>query len=398
MLIKRRSFLKAGTVASASFLMPRLLRASDMEKHLPAGNRVVVVLQLSGGNDGLNTVIPFKNDVYYRMRPSIGIKETNALSLTDEVGLHAALPFLQQLYNNGELGILNGVGYPEPDRSHFRSMDIWHSASSSKEYWHTGWLGRYLDQQCNECNYPTQVVELDEMLSLALKGETLRGFAFRDPRRLLPSTKSPLLTDLVNAHHTVHEEQTASYLYKTLADTQKSAAYLYKNSQRTATGSYPNSNMGRQLKVISSLIQSDVNTKVYYLSHGSFDTHVAQWNQQTGLFKVMNDALNAFVTDLKKNNRFNDVLIMTFSEFGRRVQQNASGGTDHGAANNMFFMSGGLKEKGLLNEVDDLLLLSQGDLQYRVDFRQVYATVLKKWLNADPVPILGQSYDLLSFI
>ena len=161
---------------------------------------------------------------------------------------------------------------------------------------------------------------------------------------------------------------------------------------------YPNSNLGKDLKTIASLIFSDINTKVYYVSLGSFDTHVAQENQQKRLFTELNDAVKAFTADLKSNNRFDDVFMMTFSEFGRRVTQNASNGTDHGTANNMFFISGGLKEKGVLNAMPDLSDLNEGDLKHKVDFKNVYATVLNKWLGADDKMILGSRYAHLNFI
>jgi uncharacterized protein (DUF1501 family) len=152
------------------------------------------------------------------------------------------------------------------------------------------------------------------------------------------------------------------------------------------------------MKTIASLIFSDINTKVYYVSLGSFDTHINQSAQQQRLFTEMNDAVQAFTKDLKANNRFNDVMLFTFSEFGRRVAQNASGGTDHGTANNMFLISGGLKHKGMINELPDLSNLDEGDLKYKVDFKNVYASILNKWLKADDVAILGKKYDYLNFI
>lgn len=398
MLIKRRSLIKSSSLATASLLMPRFLHAFGEDEKVPAGNKVLVVLQLSGGNDGLNTVIPYRNDIYYKSRPVIGITKEKAIRLTDEAGLHPALDFLGKLYQEGELSILNNVGYPEPDRSHFRSMDIWQSASGAKEYWQTGWLGRLLDEECKNCEHSTQAIEIDDMLSLALKGKTKNGFAFKDPRKLFNSSRSPFLQDLLNGHAKEHADHTAAYLYKALADTKKSTAYIYEHSQQVATGVYPSHELGQSLKTVASLILSDINTKVYYVSIGSFDTHVGQDVQQARLFKQINEALQAFVTDLKKNNRFDDVLIMSFSEFGRRVAQNASRGTDHGSANNMFFISGGLKQKGLLNELDDLTSLQLGDLQYKIDFRRVYATVLERWLNVKAEPILGTAFEPLRFV
>jgi uncharacterized protein (DUF1501 family) len=184
-----------------------------------------------------------------------------------------------------------------------------------------------------------------------------------------------------------------------MAETVSSADYIYKQSRiHPSSTEYPKSDIGNSLKTIASLIFSDINTKVYYLSLGSFDTHVAQEGQQKRLFTEMNDAITAFVKDLKSNNRFQDVMLMTFSEFGRRVSQNASGGTDHGTANNMFLVSGGLQQKGVLNALPDLADLQEGDLKYKVDFKNVYATILNKWLQADDKKILGSQYDYLNFI
>ncbi|MEI7735517.1 MAG: DUF1501 domain-containing protein [Ferruginibacter sp.] len=397
MVIKRRDFLQAGSLATATLMLPKFLKAFEKPAMVPAGNKVVVVIQFSGGNDGLNTVIPVRNDIYYKQRPKLGIAKDKALSITDEVGLNPALEIFKGLYDDGSLGILNGVGYPNPDRSHFRSMDIWHSGSASNEYVTTGWVGRYLDAQCNGCDKPTQAMELDDVLSLALKGEQSKGLAFKDPQRLFNTSNGKYLKDL-SADHSKGEE-TVDYLYKTMSETISSAEYIYQQSRSHPTKEiYPNTELGKDLKTIASLIFSDINTKVYYVSLGSFDTHVNQEAQQKRLFTELNDAVKSFTNDLKKNNRFNDVLMMTFSEFGRRVSQNASGGTDHGTASNMFFISGGLKEKGVLNAMPNLADLNEGDLKHTIDFKNVYATVLHKWLGADDSMILGNKFEYLNFI
>ena len=399
MVIKRREFLQVGSLATASFMVPKFLKAFETGHAVPPGNKVVVILQLSGGNDGLNTVIPVRNDIYYRSRPKLGIDKTKALSLTDEVGLHPQLTAFADAYNDGALGILNSVGYPNPDRSHFRSMDIWHSASKSNEYVNTGWLGRYLDAQCDGCGKPTHVLELDDVLSLALKGDHSNGLAFKDPKRLYGTSNEKFFKDISKNHTDHHDEQPVDYLYKTMAETLSSADYIYKQSGLHPTkAEYPNSELGKNLRTIASLIYSDINTKVYYVSLGSFDTHINQEAQQTRLFKEMNDAVGAFMKDLKANNRFNDVLFFTFSEFGRRVSQNASQGTDHGTANNMFMVGGGLKEKGIINALPDLGDLDDGDLKYKVDFKNVYATVLNKWLGANDEKILNGKFDYLGFV
>lgn len=399
MYFKRREFIQMGSLATASFMVPKFLKAFENGTAVPPGNKVVVILQLSGGNDGLNTIIPVRNDIYYRSRPKLGIEKAKALTLTDEVGLHPQLTAFADAYNNGSMAVLNNVGYPNPDRSHFRSMDIWHSASNSNEYVNTGWLGRYLDAQCNGCGKPTHALELDDVLSLALKGEQTNGLAFKDPKRLYGTSNEKFFKDIAAKHTAHHDEQPVEYLYKTMAETLSSADYIFKQSKlKPSTADYPNSELGKNLKTIASLIYSDINTKVYYVSLGSFDTHINQEGQQNRLFKEMNEAVGAFVKDLKGNNRFDDVLFFTFSEFGRRVSQNASAGTDHGTANNMMFIGGGLKEKGILNGMPDLADLDEGDLKYKVDFKNVYATVLNKWLGADDKKILTKTYDHLSFL
>jgi len=397
MLIKRKEFLQIGSLATASFMVPKFLKAFEKVDRVPAGNKVMVILQLSGGNDGLNTVVPIRNDIYYRERPRLGIEKTKALSLTDEVGLHPALISLKELYDDGNLGILNNVGYPNPDRSHFRSMDIWQTGSASSEYVTTGWVGRYLDAQCSGCDKPTYALEIDDVLSLALKGENSKAIAMKDPRRLLGTSNEKFFKDVLKTHRN-GEEETVEYLYKTMSETLSSANYIFEQSRAHPSSSeYPKTELGNGLKTIASLIFSDINTKVYYISLGSFDTHVNQDNQQQRLFTELSDAVKAFAADLKQNNRFNDVLMFTFSEFGRRVSQNASGGTDHGTANNMFLIGGALKQRGLINAMPDLADLDEGDLKYKIDFKTVYATVLRNWLDADDTAILGKKYEHLGF-
>lgn len=395
MLIKRREFLKVGSLAATSLMFPQFLKALEFPEAVSSDEKILVVLQLSGGNDGLNTIIPTKNDIYYRERQGISIK--NALSLSDETGINPNLSFFKELFDNGELSVLNNVGYPNPDKSHFRSMDIWHSASKSDEFLETGWLGRYLDEACYNCAHPTQALEIDDMLSLALKGKEKKAIAFKDANRLYKTSNENFYKNLLENHH--HDHETVEYLYQTLGETITNAAYIFEKSKaKISSATYPDTNLGKDLKKVSGLILSDINTRVYYLSIGSFDTHVNQNDRQSRLFEEINDAVKSFVKDLKQNGKFNDVLLLTFSEFGRRVAQNASGGTDHGTANQMFFISGGLKKKGILNTLPDLQNLNDGDLIYSEDFRKVYATILKNWLKTDENKILGWKNGVYDFI
>lgn len=395
MLIKRRDFLKMSSMASASLVFPQFLKAFDQNSFLQSNGRKLVVLQLSGGNDGLNTIIPMRNDIYYKVRESIAIQ--NALPLNDETGIHPALTTFKELYDQGELSILNSVGYPNPDKSHFRSMDIWQSASKSDEFLNTGWIGRYMDYLCEQCVHPTQALEIEGMLSLALKGINNKALAFTDPIRLYQSAQEDYFKTLYKEH--THENETVDYLYKILGDTINNAGYIYQNVKtHPSETNYPDTQIGKNLQIISSLIKSNINTTVYYLTIGSFDTHINQLERQQQLFVQISDAVKSFVADLKSNQLFDDTLLMTFSEFGRRVAQNASKGTDHGTANQMFFISGGLKKKGLINALPNLEILNDGDLIFTEDFRKVYATVLKNWLNADPETILNWQNGIYDFV
>jgi uncharacterized protein (DUF1501 family) len=397
MLLKRRDFLKISSLATASLMVPNFLKAMSYDNAIGINkeNKILVVLQFSGGNDGLNTIIPMRNDIYFKERQTIAVK--NALNLTDEVGINPALSFFKELYDNGEMAVLNNVGYPNPDKSHFRSMDIWQSASDSKEFLQTGWVGRYLDEACYNCDHPTQAIEVNDMLSLAMKGKNKKAFAFKDPKKMYETSREKYFKTLVDHHD--HSSETVDYLYQTLGSTINNAGYIFdKSKSKESSEDYPNSALGKDFKTVASLIKSDINTKVYYLQVGSFDTHVDQNKRQEKLFSDINDAVKSFVADLKKNGLFDNVLLMTFSEFGRRVSQNASNGTDHGTANQMFFLSGGLKKKGVLNALPDLQNLNDGDLIYTEDFRKVYATVLKNWLGADSTKILGWKNGVYDFV
>lgn len=252
MHIKRKEFIQISSLATASLMMPKFLKAFEAKSMVLPGNKVIVILQLSGGNDGLNTVIPFRNDLYYKARPKLGIVKDKALSMTDEAGLHPALTGFKELYDDGSLAILNNVGYPNPDRSHFRSMDIWHTASQSHEYWTNGWVGRYLDAQCNGCDKPTQAIELDDVLSLALKGEDIKGIAVKDPRRLYGTANERFFRDVMKNHKDEAGEQPVDYLYKTMAETLSSADYIFQQSRMHPTNAeYPKTELGNSLKTIA---------------------------------------------------------------------------------------------------------------------------------------------------
>jgi uncharacterized protein (DUF1501 family) len=393
--MKRRDFLKHSALATAgTWLIPSFLKAFDAQVPNFEGKRLIII-QLSGGNDGLNTVIPFENDIYYNSRPRLAIPKESVLKLNTEQGFHPAMGKMKQLYDEGLLCVFNSVGYPNPDRSHFRSMDIWHTASDSNEYLSTGWIGRFLDSNCEKNCKAFSAIELDDTLSLAMKGAKVKGLALQNPEKFYKMAKSKKKE--IKIDH--HEHENVDYLYKTLAETVSSAEYIYeKNKIQTTNVEYPQNEFGQRLKTISQMIKSGLEIEVYYASLSGFDTHVNQLNTQERLLGTYSDAVYSLVSDLKQSGNLDNTLVLTFSEFGRRVAQNASGGTDHGTANNLFMIGSALKKKGFYNNAPKLNTLDDGDLKYEVDFRNIYATILKKQLNTYHDSVLGKTFEQLYFL
>ncbi|WP_375436794.1 DUF1501 domain-containing protein [uncultured Hymenobacter sp.] len=398
-MTSRRNFLKTSVLASSLLFVPKFLHALDrrgLQKLADANGRRLVVVQLGGGNDGLNTIVPYRNDLYYKARPTLSIKEqSGVLTLDKDLGFNPNMMRLKGLYDQGHVAVLNSVGYPNPDRSHFRSMDIWQSGSASDQYLSTGWLGRYLDSNCPTCQVPYNGLEVDDTLSLAMKGELRKGLALKNPEKFHQITQNRFIAQ-VSVSIPTGAVSELDYLYKTLAETSSSADYLYQTSKVYKSGIiYPTTEFGRNLKTTAELINSGIDTRVFYVSLSGFDTHVRQQEQQGKLLGDLSNGLASFVEDLQKAGNFNDTLVLVFSEFGRRVTQNASNGTDHGTANNVLLLGGGLRQHGVLNNAPDLQNLLDGDLRHQVDFRSLYATILHDWLQADDKAILGREFERL---
>ena len=389
--MKRKEFIQLSGLATTAMMVPGFLRASGS---LVSNNgKKLVIVQLSGGNDGLNTIVPYRNDIYYKSRPSLAIKDDKVIKLNDELGMNDAMQAMKELYDQGLVTIINNVGYPNPDRSHFRSMDIWQTASDAQEYISTGWIGRYLDATCTGCAKPVTAIEIDDSLSLAMKGESINGLALHDVNLFYGMMKD---AQQFNKPGFSSPNDNLNYLYKTLAETSSSADYLHdKYNVYRSKASYPNNGFSKDLKTIAELIISGVDTSVFYTSIGGFDTHVNQQGAQANHLKEVSEGLKTFIGDLKTNNRLDDVTVFVFSEFGRRVAQNASNGTDHGTANNVIVLSSKLTKAGVFNETPDLEKLDQGDLIHRIDFRQIYATLLNKCLGANDELILGRRFEQL---
>ncbi|MEO0511915.1 MAG: DUF1501 domain-containing protein [Planctomycetota bacterium] len=441
----RRELLDAGVkgavFASAAMTVPGFLQQSAFGLPMPAAgmseiagvdtDRVLVVVQLSGGNDGLNTVVPAGFDAYYNARPRIALPQDEVLSLGrgGPMGLHRAMEGVKDLYDDGLCSIVQGVGYPNPNRSHFKSMDIWHTADTTGTG--TGWIARYIDSQC--CGYgagesgraptarrqrvadlaratpdelPEPGIAIGRTAPLAMEGGTVRPVAFEN-ERLFQWMGEDVHEALVEPYKKVVArepdrtaegspagETNADFLMRTAMNAQVSSDQIRRAVSQRPLVEYPRTDLGRQLQMVGSMIRAGLKTRVYYVSQGGFDTHAAQGGangQHANLLAQFSGAVRAFMSDLQEQGNDQRTLVMSFSEFGRRVGENASGGTDHGTAAPMFLF-GPMVRPGLTGNHPSLTHLDNGDLVYTTDFRTVYADVLKTWMGADPAPVVGRGW------
>ena len=422
----RRSFIGHGlTLASASVVVPAFLQRSAFGLPLPEfgmssipgvdQDRILVVVQLGGGNDGLNTVVPFGEDRYYRARPSIALRQTDVITLSQQqgLGLHPSLSGLKELYDDGLCTVVQGVGYPNPNRSHFMSMDIWQTADTNGIG--NGWIGRYLDSQCcgygkGESGKPEDddapqgmpAIAIGREAPLAMQGSRVKPVSFESAElfrwtgeEVHESLREPfeMLTNRGDAAG--HERgSNASFLTRTSLDAQISSDLIRSAVGRTPLVPYPRTGLAQQLSMVASMIRAGLKTRVYYVSMGGYDTHAGQGGAQGSharLLAEFSGAIRAFYADLKSQENDKRVLTMSFSEFGRRVGQNASGGTDHGTAAPMFLF-GPMVRPGVHGRHPSMTDLDGGDLKYNTDFRTVYAAVLEKWLSGDTRAVLGQRF------
>ena len=402
MHLSRRTFLKHAAMVSALGVAPHFLtRVTEGAEPIIHGfkdDRVLVVVQLGGGNDGINTLVPYGDDHYYRLRPRLGLKADRLLRIDDHLAFNSRLDGLMRVYDNGELAIVQGVGYPNPDRSHFRSMEIWHTASDSDEYLGTGWVGRYFDNCCSGDARPQVGVAVMAERPQAFDGENGFGIAFENPHRYGWVEGQGLDTkasfEAINAR-AASQHDTLDFLRHTTSNAVKSSDEVREAAR--AAGIKINSGKGQELQTVAALIRAGLSTRIYYASAGGFDTHANQLGQHDNLLAGVGKSLHEFQETLKRDGTADRVTTLVFSEFGRRVAENASGGTDHGTAAPMFVM-GTQVRAGLHGSTSRLSDLDSGDLKYTTDFRGVYASLLQHWFNVDPVQVLGKSFEMLSIL
>jgi uncharacterized protein (DUF1501 family) len=433
----RREFLRTSMLGvAATWTLPVFLEKTFFALDAMAANAVtqtatgkdgtiLVVLQLAGGNDGLNTVVPYADDAYHRARPRLALLNEQLLTIDHHVGLNPKLAGLKSLYEEGHLAIVQGVGYPNPNRSHFRSTEIWQTASDADRNETHGWLGRYFDNCCSGAD-PTIGVAIGEEMPQAFAAKNPTGITFSRPEQFrwrasasntghmsteeiffrqlngFDEENTPAATDGASIGTlpgtSKSDLSTLDFLQRTALDAQLSSDKILAIARKyKSTMPYPEGQLAASLNIIARMIAGGLTTRVYYASQGGFDTHAGQFNTHGRLMTELNDTIAAFVADLKQQGNFERVLLITFSEFGRRVAENANGGTDHGTAAPMFVLGGRVKP-GLFGKHPSLTDLDHGDLKFNTDFRSVYGTVLDSWLNTPSQIVLGRKFPSLAIL
>jgi uncharacterized protein (DUF1501 family) len=410
-MLTRRQFL-TNTLRSSSLLalgsvVPGFLantaRAAEAGK-----DTVLVVVELTGGNDGLNTVIPYADDLYHKARPTLRFTKQQVVKVDDHIGLHPAMSSLNPLLHRKELAVVQGVGYPNPDRSHFEAMDIWQSADPRRQQT-SGWIGRSAaDLQDKRGNVPIMQIG-PQRLPLALQGAGGGAVSINNqhPYRLELGTENAaerkrrrkLLEDLSTSAEPDDADSLLQFVQRRQVRTYTTLDRLQQVLQNPGqpNGQFPITNLSQKMTLVGRLIEQGFGTRVFYVSLDGFDTHSGQAEMHQNLLRELADAIAGLFTDLQRNGHDKRVLVMTFSEFGRRVQENGSKGTDHGAASCLFVAGPGVKG-GAVGAHPSLKDLDSGDLKHHIDFRQVYATLLDQWLGCDSRTVLGSRYEPIALL
>jgi uncharacterized protein (DUF1501 family) len=405
--MKRRSFgqlgistcaaLAIGTAQPGGWLQALAGELASQDQSSSVTDRILVVIQLSGGNDGLNTIVPYRDELYAKARPKLGIPSSDVIKLTEELGLHPSLRAIENQFSENRFSIIQGVGYPSPNRSHFESMDIWHSCHPKKDRSQSGWLGRWITEQTAHPTSDSTAIHIgSDTLPLACqeRGVQVPSLASLEQMRL--KAKLDSMQDKQARPGAESNSKDSGSLLDFLSTSTVAALEVSERldkilAQPDASGDFPKTALGEKLRAVSRLILSGLKTRIYYVTLDGFDTHANQPDVHASLLKQWSEALAAFLSRLKQTGQQDRVLVMTFSEFGRRVSENASLGTDHGAAAPMF-LAGPKLPKIIHGPMPDLLDLEDGDLRFKIDFRSVYASVLEHWMMTDSRKALDGDY------
>ncbi|MDR7420508.1 MAG: DUF1501 domain-containing protein [Armatimonadota bacterium] len=414
----RREFLQKGlTIVAMGATAPTFLTRTALAMGNPfdvaqvtsrlgvPDENVLVVVQMGGGNDGLNTVVPFTDDAYYRARPRLAIPRHDVIRAHGDLGFHPRMAKLKEMFDRGTVAVIQGVGYPNPNRSHFKSMEIWHTADPEGRTLRVGWIGRYFDSKCPVCEQPTVGVNVGPTMPLAMRSESGQGVTLDNPEAFqwMPSLDGIGAREEREIFKMIHapapnEPGTIDFLRHTAMNAVLSSERV-RDAMRQYRGgiNYPNTRFASSMRLIAQMIAGKLPTKVYYAHMTGFDTHAGQQGVHDTLLEQLSTGVEAFYRDLEAQGNADRVLVIAFSEFGRRVAENGSNGTDHGTAAPMFVFGKRIRP-GFHGRQPSLTDLHDGDLRHHIDFRSVYATVLEGWLGAEPAKILGADFERVPFL
>lgn len=393
--LSRRHFLRDSALIALAPSVPAFLGRTVRGEDLAKDGRILVVIQLDGGNDGINTVIPFADPGYAQHRKELRIADDKVIKLNDQVGLHPNLKPLAELVEDGRLAIVQGVGYPNPDRSHDVSMAIWHTARfDAAEHKSFGWIGRSLDGVPAPADgAPHSILVADRTPPVALRGRRCSSVAMANLADLQIKPGATLAsTDNANG-----ADDLLAFTRRATLDARSAADLINEVVQSSSTNpaEYPQTGLAERLRTVAQLIKAGFATPVYYAIQSGYDTHASQLPTHSRLLRELAGATKAFLDDLKASGLADRVLVLGFSEFGRRVEENASLGTDHGTSGPVFLAGAGVRA-GLHQATPSMTELVDGDLAMSVDFRSVHATILTNWMQLDPQPVLDGPFPILA--